>query len=379
MVHQRSQRPESVLLAQDDLVVVGSEALGNPPRFRSLVVLLVSRKADREARQLTAVLPNQTRDRRGVHASTQQHADGHVAHEARLDRCVEQLPYAAGRGMLIVLGKPAWLGQRPVPRDLDAARIAMAFATGRQFVDPPVERFGRRCDRIRQVRAKHVPIHLALNRGVLEQRLDLGGEHERAVARGPVQGFLPDRIAGEEEAPAPFIPNHEREHAGQVLDAGIAVALIEVQDHLGVAVRAEARSLGDEPLAQLGIVVDLPVEHEAGPVRPEHGLCSVLEVDDRQPPVAQPYAPVRAHEYPLAVRSAVAQRVPHAHDELRRDRARAVRVLEYSGYSTHCAIRSSSVIWPPTRTDSSSRRLRGHPARCAWAVPMVRAHRGFRA
>src|SRR5258708_31648584 len=40
--------------------------------------------------------------------------------------------------------------------------------------------------------------------------------------------------------PAAAVPEREGEHAAQVLDAGVAVVLVEVDDDLGVGVRGEA-------------------------------------------------------------------------------------------------------------------------------------------
>ena len=56
-----------------------------------------------------------------------------------------------------------------------------------------------------------------------------------------------------------------------------------LQQDLGVGVRLKLTALGDQALAQLDVVVDLPVEHDpvsAGDIR--HGLFAHRDVDDRQ-------------------------------------------------------------------------------------------------
>ena len=102
-----------------------------------------------------------------------------------------------------------------------------------------------------------------------------------------------------------------------------------VDDHLGVGVVgaedvAEPLELGPD----LRVVVDLAVEDDAdGAVLVRHRLHRRLgEVDDREPPEAEPDAAVVGDPGRGAVGAAVRDRVAHARDERRRSTRNAARV-----------------------------------------------------
>ena len=83
-----------------------------------------------------------------------------------------------------------------------------------------------------------------------------------------------------------------------------------MDEHLRVAARREAVSARGEVVAQLAVVVDLAVLHEVdAAVLVSHRLVAVLEVDDREPPGADPGLPV--DHQPGAVGAAVGQRPGH--------------------------------------------------------------------
>ena len=102
-----------------------------------------------------------------------------------------------------------------------------------------------------------------------EQRLQLGAEKKRAVReRRVVERLDAEPVAREEERLPVAVPEREREHAAEALDAALAPRLPRMHDHLGVALRAEGvaepRELGNERL----VVVDLAVEDDARRCRP---------------------------------------------------------------------------------------------------------------
>ena len=117
-----------------------------------------------------------------------------------------------------------------------------------------------------------------------KQRLDLRGEAECPAVVCGVERLDAVRVAREEEAAPCFVPDCECEHAAQPMHHLGAMTRVEVQEHLRIGGRAEARAVGLELDAQLRIVVDLAVEHDDEPaVFTDHRLRSALgEIDDRR-------------------------------------------------------------------------------------------------
>ena len=71
---------------------------------------------------------------------------------------------------------------------------------------------------------------------------------------------------------------------------------IEMDDRLGIALRAESMPSPFEPMPQFAVVVDFPVENQSHRcVFIGHRLSTCIEVDDRESPEAQrdPIAPSR--------------------------------------------------------------------------------------
>ena len=69
-------------------------------------------------------------------------------------------------------------------------------------------------------------------------------------------------IPGQECAPLLGVHQAEGVHAPQIGQAGAATLGHPTQQHLGVAAAPEPFALGLQPLAQVGVVVDLAVEHQ---------------------------------------------------------------------------------------------------------------------
>ena len=82
-----------------------------------------------------------------------------------------------------------------------------------------------------------------------QQALQFAAEAQLAVSKSPVQGLLPQAVAGQHQPASGCVPDGDREHAAQFLHAGRAVFLVEVDDGLGVAVRLERVALALEFLA----------------------------------------------------------------------------------------------------------------------------------
>ena len=102
------------------------------------------------------------------------------------------------------------------------------------------------------------PVRVGLDlRQERQQRLHLGREVEDAVNDRVVERLDPEAVPRGEQRLSLLVPEREREHPAQPLEAGLAPLAVGAQDHLGVGARVEA-VLAEEP-AQLDVVVDLAV------------------------------------------------------------------------------------------------------------------------
>src|SRR5258706_16457953 len=110
-----------------------------------------------------------------------------------------------------------------------------------------------------------------------------------ACALSVQERLLAEPIPREQQPLARAIPDGQREHALQVGDPGLALFLMEVDDHFRVAGGPEAMAGRLEAAAKLLKVVELAVEPRPDrPVFFRDRLVAAGAVDDRQPLAAQP-------------------------------------------------------------------------------------------
>ena len=156
---------------------------------------------------------------------------------------------------------------------------------------------------------------------MLQQRLQFRREQERLAGLDVVQRLLAHAIAPQEQSLPAHIPDREREHAVQTLDAGIAVFLVEMHQHFGVGPGAKSMTARFQLRPQLLEVVDLAVEdHPEGAVFVAHRLMAAGEIDDRQ--AAESEANCRStaawgrDPSTVVIRSAMDQCIRHAGENL---------------------------------------------------------------
>src|SRR5262249_28508373 len=121
-------------------------------------------------------------------------------------------------------------------------------------------------------------VDLARDRWVREERLRLRAEDERRSAEGIEERLDPEPIAREKELLARAVPDAEREHAVEALDARRAPLHVRPQEDLGVRTRDEPMAEARELVTKLDEVVDLARvgEHALAPrrERARHRLLS---------------------------------------------------------------------------------------------------------
>jgi hypothetical protein len=187
-----------------------------------------------------------------------------------------------------------------------------------QLVDAAQRRQRRGHVAVGEVGVDRLAVDLARDLVVGQQRGHLGGEAEDAVAQAVEERLLADAIARDQALLPARVPEREREHPVQPLDAVDAVLLVEVRDDLGVAVCRQRVPARDELLAQLAVVVDLAVQDDRdGAVLVEDRLVAGGEVDHAQ--ALDPQRDVGGAEDPARVRPAVLEARAHALGQLRVD------------------------------------------------------------
>src|SRR5690606_10956569 len=83
------------------------------------------------------------------------------------------------------------------------------------------------------------PVQLALHTGELQQRLELGTENQSAIELSIEKRFDAQSIARHQQALLNGIPQRERKHPLQMIQAGVAILLIKMNDDFSVARGAE--------------------------------------------------------------------------------------------------------------------------------------------
>ena len=300
----------------DQLVVVGAVQLGHLAGQLQLVERALL-EPDREGAHAVGALARGERgERRRVDPAGQHHADRHVRDQMRADGVAQALAQL-GRQLRLALG--ALPARRHRPRAGVAAQPRLAVLHDQDVTGRELSRFledrQRRRDRVeREERLERVQVDFTRHLGLAQQRLQLGRERQRAAGDAVVERLDPEAVAREEQALLEPVPQRDREHAPQVLDERRPPLLVQMDQHLRVALRGEPVSRALEPLAQLAVVVDLAVLHDLdAAVLVADRLVRALQVDDRQPPRGQRHGVL--DELARAVGPAVDERLVHrVHD-----------------------------------------------------------------
>src|SRR5450432_65541 len=161
-----------------------------------------------------------------------------------------------------------------------------------------------------QIFAQHAPIEFGYHAGVGEDRFYLGAEEQSPIFVAIVERLDAQPVASRKENAATLIPNHEREHAAEVLHAVATVFFVEMDDGFGVAVGAVYVAARLHFLAGVLVVVDFAVIDDpdiAGFVR--QGLVTGLDVDDDE--TAHGDAHVAVEEKAFIIRTAVGDLAVH--------------------------------------------------------------------
>ena len=200
---------------------------------------------------------------------------------------------------------------------------------------PDREGLGHAAEQVEAHDARRIGI--AADPAAGQQRLGLRGEAHRPAVVGPVERLDAQRIARQQQRALLGVPQAEGEHAAQLLHHVGAAVGIELQQHLGVGAAAEGVAARGQFLAQLAVIVDLAVEGDgvaaAGAV---HRLrAGLAQVDDGEPLMGEPRAPVGGKPQAVAVGAARRHAVVDALELGAIDRRRDVEIGVDTGYAAH--------------------------------------------
>ena len=249
-------------------------------------------------------------------------------------------PVLLGRAPVVIVARGEH--RLPVLADVDASLAPGQRVPGRQAADAGDNRARRDDASVRKKLAQRLEIGMRLDRARREDRLLLRPEKKAVGGNRIVQGLDAQPVAREHQPPPLRIPQRQAEHAAQMRNEIETVLLVQMHDHLDVRCRRKAVPCGDEPLAQLDMVVDLAVADDADrAVLVRDRLVAGLKVDDAQAAETEPYA--RRGEEALAVRAAMPQRVGHALERFRADRPLRIRPGDAANAAHDCFPRGAGV------------------------------------
>ena len=175
------------------------------------------------------------RDRAGVQAAGEVAPDRHIADELTRHRPLErgadaldpllrrdtdssgsklEVPVARRTGRALILADPEEVSGRQHPDPVEQRRV------GEDVLEGEV---------LRQAGGRH--LRAVAGR---DQRLHLGAEGERPTDRGVVQRLDPEPVASDEELALVGVPDREREHAVEAVEAGRAPLLVGAKHDLRV-------------------------------------------------------------------------------------------------------------------------------------------------
>lgn len=148
--------------------------------------------------------------------------------------------------------------------------------------------------------------------GVGEDRLGFRGEQHASGGRVVVQRLDPEAIAHQPQALLALVPQGEAVDAAEAGEGSLAPLQIGAQHHFGVRAGAEDLAQRLQLGAQLAEVVDLAAVGQRHPPASlgKHRLGAVLQVDDRQAPMAEQRVPRQPQAF--GVRPARGQGTGHA-------------------------------------------------------------------
>ncbi len=292
-------------------------------------------EADGERVEVRQRLRRQGRDAAGIHAAREVGADRDIGDQLAIDGLAKQ-PVEFFEVLLVRRAVEA-IAEVEVPVALrpkrarlrgqeDAVPGSQQLHSGEQRAVGEDVLEGEVLEQMRQAHRRSEPV-------MLQQRLDLRAEDDHGPDLGVVQRLDAVSITREEQLTPTPVPDGEREHAVEALDAFGSPVRIGVEHDLGVGVGSKGAPLSLQLEPQLAVVVELAVVGDdvvAGGI--DHRLVALgPRIDDREAAIGEPDRPVGV--LTLAIRAAVGDDVAHAPKQRYRDRSAGA--VQRARYATH--------------------------------------------
>ncbi len=275
-----------------------------------------------------------------IDASTQEGPQRYVAYHSQSDRFLQPLnDLLAG---LPLINLELWqVVHAPVTVRFDPALTEREVMSGRQLLDALESALCARHVAEGQVMVDCRRIGFGPDARMCEQSLDLRCEHKPAFVESIVKRFFAKTIARDEQKPFAFIPDGEREHPPQKLQALDPHLLVQMNNYLSVGARFESVPPTQQPFAMFFKIVNLSIEDDShAPVFVSHRLSAFWpEINNREPPMPQTYAGPDVRS--LVVGTAMSQSVAHVRDQTHIHWFPPVSV-NYTADSTHDRITNES-------------------------------------
>ena len=284
-------------------MVIGVVALGDLASARRLVERALL-EADRERPQATCRLLRRERgQKRGVDTARKEDADRDVADQVRAHRVAHARPQLLAQlaGGLVALFAGVHRQRPGEPFQSHLTVLPDEQVPGRQLARLAEDREGRRDEVEGEVGLERVEVDLSSRQGA-----ELRREAQLALFVPVVERLDAEAVAREHEPALARVPDRHGEHTAQAGGEVEPVLLVEMGDHLGVAVAREAVAGRHQLGTELAVVVDLAVLDDvyAAALVCER-LVAGVEVDNREP--ARGDADAALEEASFAVGAAVGQ------------------------------------------------------------------------
>src|SRR5579862_4181998 len=217
-----------------------------------------------------------------IQAPTQEHAQGHVAHQVTGNRLLQKLTICTDIIAPWLITLPFSLRDVPVGLDLNfAGWVNLKCVAGGELMDAGEKRF-RTCHKSKcEVFWYGCSIEFGADSGVSQNSFNFGAKEECLRGQPVVERFDAQPIPGSEIHLAPRIPKREGKHPTQASNAVFSVLLVKVNNGFRVAVSAIMVTLFLQPRTEFLVVVDFAVENQPDrSVFVADRLVARLKVDD---------------------------------------------------------------------------------------------------
>ncbi len=275
---QLRQRP---IGRDEDLMMVGAEAVGDDVGIVKLVPLLLTDglKADGEGLQpVLAGFRQQPDDQRAIQPAGQEHADGHVSDQAALHRGTHNLKHRLLPAVEILrIVAPGAVLDAPInPGGAAAIRLHPHQGGRRQLLHAGQNGMRRGHHGVEaEIMVKRHRVDIPVDLRVGQQRRQGGGKAQAAGDIGQVKRLDAQPVAPEQHVAGAHFKDREGEHAIQAVHEVLAPFGIGLHDDFGVGGGEEAVAALGQLLTQGGIIVDAAVEHHRdAQMRVDHGLMA---------------------------------------------------------------------------------------------------------